>query len=220
MGTWLAVFDHEGDVVASISKRPDHKPIEQILDEYGDEIFKDADSIAIEIDTDKEIVKKTFTYAEKYGKEVYALVSNMTIAVERRTSCAEQHVLSATSRKPGSFSEDYEHMTAAELAKVLPERVRSAQIARMVVTMGGDGAFSMWIKTEVPGSIRQEKWMLSTRQAQEMHFFSGVCIGLTYGKSLQDSCRIGTRLCSDRDLYFGEYLPEIYAGRIWSCAVG
>ena len=56
MGTWLAVFDHEGDVVASISKRPDHKPIEQILDEYGDEIFKDADSIAIEIDTDKEIV--------------------------------------------------------------------------------------------------------------------------------------------------------------------
>ena len=31
-------------------------------------------------------------------------------------------------------------MTAAELAKVLPERVRSAQIARMVVTMGGDGA--------------------------------------------------------------------------------
>lgn len=36
MGTWLAVFDHEGDVVASISKRPDHKPIEQILDEHGD----------------------------------------------------------------------------------------------------------------------------------------------------------------------------------------
>lgn len=50
MGTWLAVFDHEGDVVASISKRPDHGPIEQILDEYGDEIFKDADSIVIEYD--------------------------------------------------------------------------------------------------------------------------------------------------------------------------
>ena len=53
MGTWLAVFDHEGDVVGSISKRPDHKWIEQILDEHGDEIFKDADSVAIEIDLDK-----------------------------------------------------------------------------------------------------------------------------------------------------------------------
>ena len=76
MGTWLAVFDHEGDVVASISKRPNHKPIEQILDEHGDEIFKDADSIVIEIDIDREIVKKTFHYAEKYKKKVYAIVSN------------------------------------------------------------------------------------------------------------------------------------------------
>ena len=68
MGTWLAVFDHEGDVVASISKRPDHKPIEQILDEHGDEIFKDADSIAIEIDTDKEIVKKNLHVCGKVSQ--------------------------------------------------------------------------------------------------------------------------------------------------------
>ena len=47
MGTWLAVFDQDGDVVASISKRPDHRPIEQILDEHGDEIFQDADSVVI-----------------------------------------------------------------------------------------------------------------------------------------------------------------------------
>lgn len=92
MGTWLAIFDNNGDVVASVSKRPDHTPVEYILDKCGDEIFKDADSIAIEIDTDREIVKKTFAYAEKYNKKVYAMVSNMSIAVERRdflkrTSC-------------------------------------------------------------------------------------------------------------------------------------
>ena len=40
MGTWLAVFDHKGDVVASVSKRPDHKPMSEILDEHGDEIFQ------------------------------------------------------------------------------------------------------------------------------------------------------------------------------------
>ena len=60
MGTWLAVFDHEGDVVASVSKRPDLTPIGNILDEQGDEIFKDADSIAVEIDLDKDIMKKIF----------------------------------------------------------------------------------------------------------------------------------------------------------------
>ena len=49
MGTWLAVFDNGGDVVASISKRPDLRPILDTLDEHGDEIFQDADSIALEI---------------------------------------------------------------------------------------------------------------------------------------------------------------------------
>lgn len=32
---------------------------------------------------DKEIVKKVFALAEKYGKPVFAAVSNMSIAVER-----------------------------------------------------------------------------------------------------------------------------------------
>ena len=73
MGTWLAIFDQDGDVVASISKRPNHSPIESILDENGDEIFQDADGIAIEIDIDKEIVKKVFSYAEKYGKRYMPL---------------------------------------------------------------------------------------------------------------------------------------------------
>ena len=43
-GTWLAVFDNSGDVVASISKRPDTKPIAEILNERGDEIFATAES--------------------------------------------------------------------------------------------------------------------------------------------------------------------------------
>ena len=196
LGTWLAVFDHEGDVVASISKRPDHKPIEQILDEYGDEIFKDADSIAIEIDTDKEIVKKTFAYAEKYGKEVYALVSNMTIAVERRDFLRRTACFVCNQQEAGIlFSEDYEHMTAAELAKVLPERVRSAQIARMVVTMGGDGALYV-DKDGSTGIYPARKVDVVDTTGAGDAFFSGVCIGLTYGKSLQDSCRIGTRLAA------------------------
>lgn len=64
MGTWLAVFDKNGDVCASVSKRPDLRPIADILDECGDEIFKDADSIILEIDMDKEVVKRVFKYAK------------------------------------------------------------------------------------------------------------------------------------------------------------
>ena len=44
LGTWLAVFDNDGDVIASISRRPDLSAIEKVLEEHGDEIFAAADS--------------------------------------------------------------------------------------------------------------------------------------------------------------------------------
>ena len=74
LGTWLAVFNNDGDVCASISKRPDLRPIADILDQYGDEIFQNADSVIIEIDIDKSVVKRVFRLAEKFGKKVYAVV--------------------------------------------------------------------------------------------------------------------------------------------------
>ena len=196
MGTWLAVFDHEGDVVASISKRPDHSPIERILDEQGDEIFKNADSIVIEIDIDKEIVKKTFYYAEKYHKKVYAIVSNMSIAIERRDFLRRTACFVCNQQEAGIlFSEDYENMTAEELSEVLPERIRSAQIPQMVVTMGGNGA----VYADQDGNqgvypaLKVD--VIDTTGAGDA-FFSGVCIGLTYGKTLREACAIGTRLAS------------------------
>ena len=43
MGTWLAVFDNNGDVAGSISKRPNMLPLLDLLNEKGDEIFSAAD---------------------------------------------------------------------------------------------------------------------------------------------------------------------------------
>lgn len=196
MGTWLAVFDHEGDVVGSISKRPDHSAVERILDEHGDEIFKDADSIAIEIDLDKEIVKKTFAYAEKYNKKVYALVSNMSIAIERRDFIRRTECFVCNQQEAGIlFSEDYEKLTAEELSEVLVERIRSAKIPKMVVTMGEQGAVYADQNGDKGVQPALKVDVIDTTGAGDA-FFSGVCIGLTYGKTLREACAIGTRLSS------------------------
>ena len=84
MGTWLAIFDNDGDVHAAISKRPDTTPLTTLLEEKGDEIFRDCDAIAIELDLEKDTVKQVLRYARKYNKKVFAAVSNMSIAMERR----------------------------------------------------------------------------------------------------------------------------------------
>ena len=137
MGTWLAVFDNGGDVAASISKRPDLSPILDILEEQGDEIFRDADSIALEIDMDKEIVKRVFAFAEKYHKPVFAVVSNMSIAVERRDFLRSCACFVCNQQEAGIlFSEDYEGKTPAELETVLAHHVQAAALPGIVVTMG------------------------------------------------------------------------------------
>ena len=196
MGTWLAVFDQDGDVVASISKRPDHRPIEHILDECGDEIFKDADSVVIEIDIDKEIVKKTFHYAEKYGKKVYAIVSNMTIAMERRDFLRKTACFVCNQQEAGQlFSEDYSNLNPEEMAECLKTRIQSAHIPQMVVTMGSEGA----VYADQEGSYGVYPAMkvdvVDTTGAGDA-FFAGVCVGLTYGKTMREACAIGTRLSS------------------------
>ena len=119
MGTWLAVFDHNGDVVASVSKRPEHEAMVQILEESGDEIFANADSIAVEIDMDQEVTKKTFALAEKYNKKVYALVSNMSVAIERRDLIRKTECFVCNQQEAGIlFSENYDEITPEELENV------------------------------------------------------------------------------------------------------
>ena len=86
-------------------------------------------------------------------------------------------------------------MTPAELAAVLPERIRSAKISRMVVTMGGNGAVFVDEDGHTGLYPGRKVDVVDTTGAGDA-FFSGVCIGLTYGKTLEESCGIGTRLAA------------------------
>ena len=196
MGTWLAVFGNNGDVEAAISKRPDLHPILDTLIEHGDEIFSQADSISLEIDIDKDIVKQVFMLAEKYGKPVYAVVSNMRIAVERRDFLRSTHCFVCNQQEAGIlFSDDYSDKTPQEMADILAERIKAARIQRMIVTMGEHGAVYATIDGE-KGICPAKKVDVKDTTGAGDAFFAGATIGLTYGKSMQEACEIGTRLAA------------------------
>ena len=196
MGTWLAVFDNSGDVIASISKRPDTTVIGEILNEQGDEIFAEADSIAVEIDIEEKILKRIFQLAEKHGKRVYALVSNMTIAMERRDLLRRVDCLVCNAQEAGLFfSEDYSGITPDRMAEVLASRIQDGAIPRMVVTMGGEGAVYASREGE-NGTVPAVNVDIVDTTGCGDAFFAGVCIGLSYGKNLENACQIGTRLAS------------------------
>ena len=194
MGTWLAIFDSNGDVTASISRRPVLSPIAEILEEEGDEIFRDADSIILEIDMDKEIVKRTFALAKKYRKKVFGVVANMSIALERRDFFQSIDCFVCNRQEAGMmFYEDYSGKSPDEMVEILSRQVRSANIPSMIVTLGGDGAVYASSEGEQGWCPARKVEVRDTTGAGDA-FCAGAAIGLTYGRNLAEACRIGTIL--------------------------
>lgn len=196
LGTWLAVFDNSGDVVASISKRPDLSRIADILDDKGDEIFKYADSIAVEFDVEVPILKRVIALAEKHGKKIYAPVSNMSIAIERRDLLKHVSCLVCNLEEAGLlFSQEFEGTSPEEMSELLLTKINQARIPAMVVTMDSDGAVFATLEGECGHCPAPKTDVRDTTGAGDA-FFSGVAIGLTYGKGYREACEIGTRLAN------------------------
>ena len=196
MGMWLAVFDQTGDLAGSISQRPDLSCICDILDEKGDEIFKSADSVVIEVDIGKDIVKRTLDLAEKYGVPVYGVVANMGIASERRDLLQRLDCFVCNQAEAGIlFVADYSNATPEDLCADLPDRLESANIPSIIVTMGSRGAVYANRSGEVGFFPAEHVKVRDTTGAGDA-FCAGVSIGLTYGKSMREAVEIGTRLAA------------------------
>lgn len=196
MGTWLAVFDNDGDVAASISKRPNLLPIVDILEQRGDEIFGKADSIIVEIDLDKEIIKRVFKLAQKHGKKVYAVVGNMSIALERRDFLKSTDCLVCNLQEAGMlFFDDYSDRTPEEMVDIIAEKGKAAQIPGIIVTMGSKGAVFADLSGD-RGYCPARKVEVKDTTGAGDSFCAGAVIGLTYGKSLKEACEIGSMLAA------------------------
>ena len=196
MGTWLAVFDNNGDVAGSISKRPNMLPLVELLENKGDEIFAQADSVVLEVDLDKEIVKKVLELANKHATKVFGLVSNMSIAAQRRDFLQKFDCFICNQQEAGQlFVDDYSDFSPEALCDVLSQKVMDAKIPAMVVTMGEKGA--------VYADCYGEKGVCAARKVQVKDttgagdaFCAGVSIGLTYGKELPQAIEIGSVLAA------------------------
>jgi len=196
MGIWLAVFDNTGDLAGSISKRPAMDDLAALLDEKGDEIFAEADSIVVEIDMDKEIIKRIFHYAEKYGKKVFAVVSNMVIASQRRDFLQSIDCFVCNVQEAGIlFVDDFTALEPETLAEELYQRISKADIPSMVVTMGSRGAVYASLDGD-RGYYPPETVTVRDTTGAGDAFCAGVSMGLTYGKTLREAVEIGTRLAA------------------------
>jgi pseudouridine kinase len=196
MGSWLAVFDNNGDLAGSISQRPDMLPLADLLDEKGDEIFAAADSIVIEVDLDKEIVKRALRLAEKYRKKIYAVVANMSIAAQRRDFLQKFDCFICNRQEAGIlFADDYTEYTPEELSQVISEKVIRAQIPSMIVTLGEQGAVFA-DRSGYKGVCKARNVKVKDTTGAGDAFCAGTVIGLTHGKNMREAVDIGSYLAA------------------------
>ena len=171
-------------------------PLVDLLNEKGDEIFAQADSVVLEVDLDKELVKRVLELAQKHQVKAFALVSNMGIAVKRRDFMQRFDCLICNQQEAGLFfMDDYDDKTPEEMRDILVSRVVKANIPSMVVTMGGQGSVYADNKGNCGFCPAKKVPVMDTTGAGDA-FCAGVAIGLTYGKTMQDSLEIGTMLAA------------------------
>lgn len=196
MGMWLAVFDECGDLAGSISKRPDLSAMLELLEEKGDEIFKNADSVVVEVDIDKDILKSVLGFAKKYNKPAFGVVANMSIASQRRDLLQSLECFVCNEQEAGIlFVDDFSGMEPELLAEKLYNCVVSANIPSVVVTLGSRGAVFASLNGERGFHPAQKVKVRDTTGAGDA-FCAGVSLGLTYGKTLREAVEIGTRLAA------------------------
>ena len=195
MGTWLAVFDGAGEVAASISARPDLRPIGDILDAQGDEIFAGADGALFELDLEEETVARICALGEKHGVPLYAAVSNIRIAALRRAflprlSCFVCNLQEMGTLCPG----DWESLSPQELVSRLPRAREEAGLRVLVVTLGSEG--SAWAWSEGTGLCPAEEAAAVDTAGAGDAFAAGLALGLSRGKSPAEACRVGSMLAA------------------------
>lgn len=212
MGTWLAVFDNNGDVAGSISKRPNLMPILDLLQEKGDEIFSQVKSVVMEVDMEKEIVKTALDLAEKHGCKTFGVVSNMSIAAKRRDFLQRFDCFICNQQEAGQlFLNDYDGYSPEQMEKVLKMKVVGAQIPAMVVTMGDQGAVYADLFGNSGACPARNVQVKDTTGAGDA-FCAGVAIGLTYGKTLPESIEIGSTLAASVIISSENVCPRFLPG--------
>ena len=196
IGVWMAIFDHEGDVHASISKRQDLSPLISLLEEKGDDLFRDCDGVLVEMDIDEKLAEKVIELSEKYGAGVYGVISNMTIAKERLDHIRRTRCFVCNRYEAGQLFDM--HIPGGDpegTLEILRANRKRLQIPAMIVTMDKDGC----VYDEESGNsgiCPAIKTQVKDSTGAGDAFFAGASAALICGESFQAGCELGTMMAA------------------------
>lgn len=197
MGMWLAILDEHGDLVGSVSKQPDFRPLEAYLRAHGEEIVSAAENVVLEIDMNESIAETVLELAEKHGKPVYAIVGNMGVILRRPEFLRHVRVFICNEIEAGRlFGADLTQNTPFEMLDALIAGAKRAGIRSMVITMGEKGAVYFDGDSGEAGHCPAVPAEMVDSTGAGDAFFAGTVMALNLGRSLRQAVAVGARLAS------------------------
>ncbi len=197
IGMWLVILDENGNLAGSVSKMPDIARLEDHLRARGDAIVAQSGAVVLEVDLNETIAENIIRLAKRHGKDVYAIVGNMSVILARRdlirqTKCFICNEIEAAK----FFAEDFHGSAAEEVRAWLPPAVEKAGLQSVVVTLGEQGAVYYDKETKVAGFCPPCPTKVVDTTGAGDAFFSGTVMGLVRGATLAEAAGYGARLAA------------------------
>ena len=197
IGMWLAILDEKGDLAGSISQLPNFSHLEAHIKTRGEEIVRQAEAVALEVDLNEQVAERAINLAKQYRKDVYAIVGNLSVVLARKdlirqTKCFICNDIEATKY----FGRDILGRAAEEVRDWLPEAAEKEGLQSVVVTMGAQGAVYYEKGAKGAGICPPCPTKVVDTTGAGDAFFSGTVMGLVRGATLAEASRYGARLAS------------------------
>ncbi len=197
MGIWMVVLNRKGEQVGSLSRMPNVERLERALEEHGKKLFRNVDAVALEIDLSPGVNERTFEWAEKYRKPVYALPANLHVLLQHPEFLPRLSGFICNQVEIGRlFGFASETMEAEELLETSIRHTSQCGLPLWVITMGDKGAIYYDAGTGEKGYVPAVKTEVQDVCGAGDSFFSGTLSGILAGKSLREAVEMGGRLAS------------------------
>lgn len=197
MGMWLAVMDERGDLAGSISRQPDFSAMEELVDQRGDEIVMGCDCIVLEVDMRASIAEKVYALADKYGKDVYVIVGNLSVILRHPEFLSRTRLFIMNEIEASKlFGCKLDPIEPMEVLKAVRREAAARGIGEIVVTLGGQGAVYCDASCGEAGYIPAEEAHLVDSTGAGDAFFSGTVAARVRGLGLRASAQLGAHLAA------------------------
>lgn len=194
MGMWLAAIDCDGELVASVSQKPNLTEMERMLAEKGEEIVKNSKAIVLEFDLHELVVQKVFYWAKQHNVPVYGIVGNLEVLNQRRSMIDNLELFILNQAEAEMFLG--RTITSMEETKLAARDLTNGGLKVAVVTMGEQGSVFYDSRTNTFGFVPCEKVQVQDTTGAGDSFFAGTVFGLVSGFELERAVKCGTQLAA------------------------